>query len=597
MANNWEAIDLKHFLPPAIPEAVSDLTRIIDEFLTVYRVGITTARAFLSSLDHGEVDVLQLLIQALTDLVEGFLQAGKIHVLFVPIPKMLPPVLNQAATVPPTLDDIAFELGFDFRETAIVFSSGANEAYSDMLAQRAGNAAFFRTFVDSISDPLDVNRPQYINPGDAVAMTVLLVGAPSFSQLVEVASSFNRLFRPSTNMDLTSRMVPVPQGLRAKVIGLPAAQRIGVRLDWSVPAPVFTSPYFPAVTTRVVKYAVIRSTDARVASSATNVLDFFSTKDLVEGLTSDDSTKSSKVIAVGSGANSNFVDDDPTLDRTKTYFYCVAWQIQVDENGATKTLPFDRVSNVAKTFIRVAPAGQAQPPNWTAYGSAIDIAPEFAVTVRTLLEELKTFSDRLRSPASATSSVLQLVEKNADEFGKRLDDLNARIKRLAAVLNEPMPGLYSTSMTGLGGNAFLIGELAARIQDKTDPNRPPFDDNEYVMGICLVAGGPRMADITPAINFFKQFFGAPDPQAPLLRILTAMDAAVDGIETVTLGPNLKPLPRNADGTVTLPNGQKVDPATIDPNTGLPRVTPKPVIADDGQPVDTMSPKNPYAGDP
>lgn len=610
MASNWESIDLSHFLPPEIPQAISTVTGVIDEFLTLYKQGINAAKLYQASLSGGGIDILGTVVNALVDTVQGLLQAGKIHALFVPIPKHFPQA-GQPSTVAPTLDDVALELGFDFQQAGITFSSGANSAYTDLIGNRGGNASFFRTFAESLNDLFDLNRPQYFSPGDAVAMTVLLCGAPSFSELVGIAASFNRLFKPQANSDLTARMVPVPQNLRASVIGLPTAKTIGVRLDWGTPLVAYSSPYFPAVTTRVKKYAVIRCTDPRVASSAQSVLDFFSTRDLKEGLTSDDAAKVSKVIAVGSGSNASYVDHDDTLDKNHTYYYCVAWQVEVEENGKTTALGFDRVSNVAKTRVRSAPPGVSTPPDWAAYGSMLDLVPELSVQVNILLQQIKALADRQTGGAGGSvTSALTLIEKNIDEFAKRLDDLNARVKRFNAVVAEPLPALYSTTITGVGGNAFLLGELAARLHDSTDSTRPPYDDNEYVLGICLVAGGPRIPDIQPVIDFLNSLFQPPAAKSPVFNALAAVGAAVAAQEQFVFGPTMTPYPNNPDGTVQIPAGTllpdgtvvpeggiAVDPATIDKNTGLPTVVPQPVIADDGTPVAGLNPKSPYTGDP
>jgi hypothetical protein len=590
---NWQSIQLSSLVPKAVPQAVSLAASLVDQFLTLYKEALQAAKIYQAALDQGSPDILGSLVQAIADTLEGLLQAGKIHALFVPLPKLYPS--GPAATVPPTLDDVAFALGFSFQEAGIVFSSGAQQAYSSLAGGQGGNRAFFNTFVQSLSDVLDVNRPQYLNPGDAVTMTVLLLGAPSFSDLVEAAAAFNRAFRPG-NGDLTSRMIPVPQNLHTRVVGLPNAARLGVRLDWDPPRTSFASPYIPGVDIQVLKYAVIRSTSS-AAASASNVLDFFSTQDLTIGLASDDKLQSSKVVAIGTGTNASFVDDDPSLSADQPYYYCVAWQVQVSERGNAKTLKWDRVSNVVKAPVRVAsPSQQGIPPDWVAYGSMLDLLPDVSVQVGTLIEQIRTIGNRNSGGASSSvKSALDILEQNVDQFAARIDDLNARAKRLDAIFGQPLPGLYTTQISGVGGNAFLIGELAARLGDVSDPHRPPYDDNEYVMGVCLVAGGPRLADIQPVVDFLGSLFRPPDAQSPLLQVLQSLGAVVAQAEQIVFGQDLTPLPRNPDGTVTLPDGTTVDAATIDPTTGLPAAASKPVIAEDGTAVGTLDPKNPDAG--
>jgi len=590
----WQSIQLSSLVPPVVPKAVSLTASLVDQFLTLYKQAIQAAKVYQASLDQGSPDVLGALVQAITDTLEGILQAGKIHALFVPLPKLYPSV--PAATVPPTLDDVSYSLGFDFKEAGLVFSSGAQQAYSSLIGSQGGTKSFFSTFVQSLSDVLDVNRPQYVSPGDAVTMTVMLLGAPSFSDLVEVAAAFNRAFRPAGNGDLTARMIPAPQNLRARVVGLPNAARIGVRLDWDPPRPSFASTYVPGVDLQVLKYAVIRSTSPATAS-ASSVLDLLGTQDLTVGLTSDDRTKSSKVIAIGTSTNASFVDDDRELRADQPYYYCVAWQVQVLERGNARTLKWDRVSNVVKTSVRAAsPSQQGIPPDWVAYGSMLDLLPDVSVQVGTLIEQIRAIGDRNAGGASSSvKAALSLLEQNVDQFAARIDDLNARAKRLDTIFGQPLPGLYTTQITGVGGNAFLIGELAARLGDHSDPGRPPYDDNEYVMGVCLVAGGPRLADIQPIVDFLGNLFQPAQPENPVFRVLQALDAVVAQAEQFIFGPDLKSLPVGADGSVMLSDGTTIAATALDPRTVQPAVSSEPLIAEDGSAVESRDPKNPDAG--
>jgi hypothetical protein len=150
---------------------------------------------------------------------------------------------------------------------------------------------------------------------------------------------------------------------------------------------------------------------------------------------------------------------------------------------------------------------------------------------------------------------------------------------------------------GVGGNAFLVSELASRFDDTSDPDRPPFDGNEYVMGLCIVGGGPRLPDIKPIADFLEALFGSPGADNPLLGVLTVIDDVVAQQEQAyTFGPDLRPLPTNADGTVTLADGTTVDPSTIDPDTGAPATTPSTVVGDDGTSLTGPDPANPNAGE-
>ena len=590
----WFAANPTAFLPTGVSAGVSATADLIGQYLDTARRGLAIARLYQQSLGADVPDVLGTLIKAIVDTVEGLLQAGKVHVLFVPMAKVVASDSADAVTVPPTLSDVAHALGFRFKDAGISLSSGADVGYSKLVGQKGGSKGFFNTFLQSLTDVLDPNRPQYDDPKDAVVMTVIMAGAPTFSETIEIAAALNRIFRTSGNNDLTSRTIPTPQNLKTKVIAVPKATRVGVRLTWDAPESVVTLPFFPGVKIRVNRYALIRSTSA-AAMAAKSVTDFFSTRDLKVGTSSDDQAKASKVIAIGSGANSSYVDDDH-LDKSKTYYYCVAWEVEVTESGKTSKLRFDKVSNVAKT--RPSTPQQTQnsvPPDWAAYGSLLDLVPDVSLQVKTMLEQLRVVGDRRHGAASRVSRALDLASAQLAEALARVDSLNAAVKRFSAVLGQPLPSLHATTIEGVGGNSFLIGELAARLTDTSDPHRPPFDDHEYVMGLCIVGGGPRLPDIKPIADLLKTLFHPPVSSNPLLGVLAVIDDVVAQQEA-TFGADLRPLSLNSDGTVTLPNGTTAAPDAVDPGTGQLRIVPLPVIGEGLIPLDTSDPDNPNASD-
>jgi hypothetical protein len=590
---SWFAASPKAFVPSEVSAGVSATADLIGEYLDAARRGLALARLYQKSLGADAPDVLGTLVKAITDTVEGLLQAGRVHVLFVPMAKVIPPGAQDPG-LPPTLADLGPALGFSFKEAGLALSRGAHDGYARLVGGQGGNAGFFTTFLQSLTDVLDPNRPQYDSPRDAVIMTVLMAGAPTFAETIEVAAAINRIFRPAGNSDLTARTIPTPQNLRAKVIAVPKAAGMGVRLEWDAPPERYALPFFPGVDIRVARYAVIRSTSA-AAMAARSVTDFFSTRDLKLGTTSDDQAKASKVIAIGSGDNASYVDDD-RLEPSKTYYYSVAWEVEITENGKTSRFRFDKISNVAKT--RTATPHQTQtglPPDWTAYGSLLELVPDLSLQAKTMLEQLRVVGDRSRGAASRVGRALDLADAQLAATLARVDELNAAVKRFAAALAQPLPSLHATTIEGVGGNAFLIGELAARLGDAADPHRPPFDDHEYVMGLCIVGGGPRLADIKPVADFLKAIFHPPDATNPLVGVLAVLDDVV-GQQEATFGADLRPLPVNTDGTVTLPDGTTVDPATIDPTTGRPAPAPTQVLGEDGIPVGTQDPNNPNAGD-
>lgn len=601
--SNWKSVQLSSILPQEIVSAVTTVTDIVSQFIALEKQAVNIAKVYQSALGGGGPDILGTLIKAVVDIIEGALQAGKVHVLFIPITKHVPPEARSA--LPPTLEALTIEAGWDLEQPSVPFSSGSVTAYTELTGKTGGNAGFYSTFLQSLNDALDPSRPLYLSQGDAVAMTVLMLGAPAYSDAASYASTLGRIFKPPTNSDLAAGTVPVPQNLRARVLASQTSPRIAVRLDWDNAPPIFRPPYFPGVAIVVKRYAVIRSVNP-AAAGASSVLDLFTTQDLKKGTTSPDQKKTSTVIATGNGLNSTFVDDEEELDKTLTYFYFVAWETSITESGKTTTFAFDRLSNVCKTRVAAPVPVKGVPPDWMAYGSPLALIPELDVQVKAMLEKIRALGDRQGGGVSgALSNALDMALANLDRLATQLDQANAAFAQLGAVFGAPLPGIYTTAIAGTGGNTFLAAELAKRLQDKTDTSRPPFDGDEYVLGVCIVAGGPRLPDIQPVIDLLASLFQPSAASNPLFDVLTSLDAVITTVEQRVFTQDMKSLTVAPDGTVTLPEPLPVpgttttisvlDVTEFDNNTGLPKAPDRPVIADDGTPIAGDAPNNPNAG--
>lgn len=589
---NWTALKGSDIVPPNLLASFELGTKAYQTYLSLLQTAIELSRLAQSTLNPEAPNVLQAVVQNIVDVVEGFLQTGKVHVLFIPLGKIYPTVIDSE--LPSSLGDMAEFFGVSQEAITRNVPLNAARAYSNALKGNGGNAGFLKTFVESLIDELDPNRPQYTNEKDAVAMQVILVGANSFGAAADAAAGLNRIFKPKSNKDLASNQLPIPQDLKAKVIGVPSDTRIGVRLDWETPPAKFSSRFFPGTYTRVKRVAVIRSTDPRVRSKA-SVLDLFTTQTLTEGLESTDSNKFHKVIGIASGATTTWIDNEE-LDAAKVYYYTLAWELESAEDGTLTTHKFDKISSVVKTQVRKTTDTDAgNPPNWQSEEAPLDAIPGLAQQSKVLLERLKAQTTRANGPKALLSSALATLATNLERQAKQIEDITSQMNTLKAAISIPLPQLYTTSITGVGGNAMLVAELAARLFDPDDNSRPPFDNGQYVLGVCIVAGGPRAPDLSVVTALMNDLFDAPTPDNPLADAITSLESAVAAEETRVFGPNMQPLPMNPDGTVETVDGP-VAPDQINPDTGKPFPPSRPVIAVDGEPITTMDPDNPNAGD-
>ncbi len=579
----WHKLALNDVVPKPLFTAADTAVTALNTFLQGLSTVIAEEKLILNTIQGDlSIDVLAVLIKAIDDVIEGLLLGGKVHVLFVPIPKSISG--NIGEPLPITLQDMANGLGFDFEELGTAITQGANQSYTTLSqSSTGGNSAFFRTVAQSLYDRYDPNRPQYFSPGDAVACQVILLGSASLADGILSANALNRLFRPEGS--LAARLVPVPQNVHVQAITVPGSVGMGVEVAWDPPPLQFTSPYFPSVTFKVTDYAVIRSTE-RTAPNARSVLDLIGTKEIVEGSTNG----GTKILKVGSNGaqfdpgNAVYVDTEK-LDSTKTYYYCVAWRVSIFEGPITKLqetfLNWEdvQVSAVRKVVVRrIPPDNRGTPPDWEARGSLVDIMPPVALAIRKVKAKILALASRsVKGPAGDVSQGLDILQKNIDQLAARAAELAQDFVKLRALLNVALPGLYTTGFFGIGGNAFLLSELAKRLNDRSDSSRPPFDSNEYVIGLVLVAGGPRLPDIQPVIDMFDLFFGAPQNDSPLFTALSSLDGVVSGLEVRTFDQGLQ-------NPVVAPDGQFFD-ASLSPTPGV------------ANPVTTPpQPMNPHGGD-
>lgn len=569
----WVSLNPNQLLPTGFTASVSSMTSLLNEAL-----GALAALTIPPLPSVGGPNPAADAAQALLNVVSGLLQAGRLQVLAIPITKTFPD--PPAPPLPPTFNDLQNELN-----TALGPSTTANaSAYSDMILRSGGNAGFFNTFAASLFDTADNNRPQY-GPDDAVVMGVLLAGASSFAQIYNVAQTLNFLIAPQAGASMTARVIPVPQGTTAKVVASSTGgPGIGVQVSWAPPAPGNTgSPYFPGVVFSVNRYALIRSTDPKIMT-AQGVTDLFSTSPITQGLTDGANT----VVSIGSGSNSSYLDTSLTLPATQPYYYAVAWEVISVESGTKTTMTFDKLSSVSKVMpVTPAPQQTGQSPNWQATQSAIGSIPPLARAIQTLVTEGQILLTGTSSPTSKLTSAIQLAQGATQRIAARAQELAADVNRLSAQLGHPLPALYATSMSSInGGNAYLVAQLSNLLNDTTDPNTPPYNNGEYVCGVCLVSGAPRIADLATVIAFIESLFGSSSPGAQppnsLMGVLNAIDTAVTAAEAV-FDPTMKPFPAGTDTS------------NIDPNTGAPIVTSYPVISDSGQGVTATDPNNPNAG--
>lgn len=566
--SSWEVINPNALLPGGIAEGAAALVAGVRALAATLDT-LTLALPVVPPTPNPGTAVAAALVRAVTQLLDG----SRVHVLVVPIAKISG--RPASAALPSTVQDLEamMDVSLGARDAA------RDDAYAGLLHRTGGSAGFYASFAEALMDPNDLNRPAYDHQQDAVTMTTLMVGAASYVSMVSAVTALETLLRPSGgNGGLIARTHPTPQGLRARTVATSSGQGIGVRIDWEAPKAVYQPGAFPGLVFKVTRFALIRTTDKRILD-ARRVLDLFPTPALTEGMVQGPY----QVVDVGTGANTAAFDTPDDL-MVPTYYTC-AWEVTVREHGRETVLPFDRLSNVVKVVPRaptVRPTGRA--PNWHATPSPLGVFPVVARTAQRLIAQADVFLTGGRTPDDRVAQGAAQLQAVSAQVAASAEVLVEQVTRLAAALARAAPSLYVTQMSSAtGGNAYLLTELARRLGDRTDPTRPPFDGAEYVCGVCLVAGAPRLADLEATMGLLGTLFGAPDAANPLLGVLDAIDTLVLQAEAAVLGPDLRPLP---PGTPS---------ADVNPATGLPARPATPTFADDGTPITGDAPTNPAAG--
>jgi len=618
MAERWGKLALGDVIPAEIADAVTTINTFITAIAEVQKiVADATKLTKTTSIADIATTLLNNLIQEVSASVEALLATQKVHILFIPLPKKTGS--SHSIELPPTLDDYTSTLGYSWANTKIQFSSGiktsaeiigedvqtaaasatnaANAAYTQLLKNRnGGNHSFFTTFAESLTDALDESRPLYESHRDVVACGVVLTGAPSFTELATIASAFNRLFKTPTLK--INRIIPIPQDVKIYVATTAeTGSKPAIGIKWQPPNTEFTWPYIPDVAIKVKRYAVIRSSRMS-ARSATNVIDLIGTQDIKTGLEAQDA----KVLNIGSGKTSTYIDTDK-LDVTKTYYYCVAWEIEITENKTTTVLPWDLISAVKKVTLhknqRSYPnVSTGIPPDWVSYGSLLDLMPDLALTLRNAINLLKGAGGALS--VNTTIGSIDLIKENIETLLAQVRFLSESISNIATAFPKKLPNIYATAFYGIGGNAFLLGELASRLADVNDPSRPPFDQDEYVIGLIAVTGGGRFTDVAPFITLFNLLFHTtaatldlltpedtpaglaqtpvPPPPDPLFTALDSLDALINEEEEAVFDQSFAP------------TDQEVNPAT-----GLPTEDNFSIFSDELKGIEGNDPTNPESG--
>lgn len=540
MANKWKGVitgpTFNNFLTPLV-DLIIETNKAEDAILKATKTGLEAAKAFaaLVSIDPLE-EALRLLLAEVTALIDQLAENTTCHGIFIPIQKNYPgfgPFARPGAQV----DNLAYTPKFDellkdgsYEEQLV--SSITPETISFINTApgaSGGNAGFWSTLFRSTLDVNDPARPRF-DSTFAVSGVAIVFGSAQLSALNRITAALEALFRFGIlSSDMTARTRPVVQNLRAIPVPTLAKKdsnnpaRIGVQLDWDPVPPLKINSLYDASASFIVdEIIIVRSTLPR-AREAFRWHDLF-LREPSNDITDLDFQGSTRVIArlKNYGFIRRYIDDDPSLTEGVTYYYTIALRYFSQEEGASGTdavkirQPMGPFCSMQRVFYngRTGATRRSNPPDWFALPSLVTAFPpikDALGTAKLWLAGLIPYSTTNNGFVNILQQLINQIDRLRAQLQRVVDEMKRIIELLKILRDGSLAVVTSTSFNvKRGGMDGWMAELARRLSDPSDPSRPPFDANELVAGIVIVAGAPNFARLEAFDRLKAIFFGGDD---------------------------------------------------------------------------------------
>lgn len=539
MAENWSTFKVEPLFPTEIRgvvDAVTTVTGALTEILQLTRTALEFAQQFASAASGNPAeDALRATIDEIEGFIDGLVAQTAAHAIFIPIQKQdfgltePRPTTLQPIELTPTIAELLSEGAFstppEFETQALI-----NESET----AQGGNAGFWRALQTSIQDEGDLNRPNF--PTDfAVAGVCIIFGAESFGSLQQNFQLFEQVFEVGNRAQLSGNTRPVAQNVRAntRVTTNTTPARVAVQIDWDALPLVIGLPLYSDEVISVDEIFVVRSTNPSIREK-------FSWGQVFSREPRDSSSDlqeegDAKVVARidNDGFVVRYIDDDETLEENKAYYYALCVRYSIDD----EVQPMGNFSNVVRTeFRRPQGTRRSVQPDWWATPSLIALFPELEGLLNTVRLEIAGLGSRTASNSGASAVIGQTItqiDSLIEQGESLLSQIDATASKLTALTQKEFQAATSSTLLSVstGGMERWMGDLAARMADRSDPTRPPFDDDELVAGIVIVAGAPNLPQLQAFIDLLSLFFGSAEDN-PIVDAVSAVEAAAREAETI-----------------------------------------------------------------
>lgn len=544
----WKTLTLP--TPPApIGIAVGALKTLASTASTALSA-VKTLVDSLSSSVSTDLSVAQLAINTavgtINSAVEGLTNAAGVYVLMVPprsrvlLPDAVKASLSASLAVEPTTAGLNTQAMFTGEST----TNEEAAILRGLFSSTGGNAGFVRSVSESFDDEGDFNRP-ILSDTDAVAGVYIVAGATNIASLVPFTNGMSSLLTPGRPTALDAPAIPCPQNVKAKVVS-----GSGVLVQWNFQQPLVDIPSlgtFAAVT----EVAIIRSTSVKMLSASTPQ-ELFGTTMLSAGTKSGDEL--TEVVAVvpysGTDLKSTYLDDSEHEPSTG-YYYAVSFHVKLGtskelQEGGGSDLNFTRLSNVVKVYFGQDDHGTPRtisgtPPDWYRTPRAVDLFPAMGA----LLDQVAALTLQLGDTATGYGDLLKanvkVIEQQIQGYTDLATQLTAASSAIEAFTSINLGSVSSRSFSGTGGVPFIKKDLVKAFGDTTDPGRPPFDGDEFVTGVVVLATTPDAATLLQML-LGSATAGASVVQAALEKIDVALAEVEEAVFNEDMSPATAPLP-------------------------------------------------------
>lgn len=548
MTNKWHSLKPSQLLPAGVTDLAdvfSTLTSTLTTVLETSQATLEAARATSTAASSDALEqTLQTLLSELKAFIDGLASNTTAHSIFIPIQKQpfglgVEPAeeIIPAEDRTPSYDSVAEANGIDedsdHPEFLVNFINNAATAVG-------GNRGVWKQLQLSLRDIGDESRPEFPD-NYAVAGTAILFGAENVRGVMKQAQLFQSMLKHHPRADLTSKVQPVPENIRTRVVPDPLSGEIGIIVEWDPVTPLQNPSLFSNEALLIDEIFVIRSTDPSFREK-------FTWSEVFSSQPKPGDTLQVEVNArvIARLRNDGFIRkyiDRVALEKDVTYYYALACSYTLDDERQ----PIGDISKVSRVNYTGRPVAsrRSEAPDWLSTPSLVDLFPALQSYLNKATLAIEGLTQRTLSaggPAGALDQALTQLESEVSRIESINQELTEITSRLRQHLSEDPGGIYTTQIVvDDGGIETWVATLARVLSDPDDTSRPPFDGSELVGGVFILAGAPTPAGLTGFKTLLDLFLGAPSDN-PLLTALSSVETVVAETEASTFDAALRPVP-------------------------------------------------------